>query len=454
MRDTSPAPAHVVDSLQSRLGHSHILRFLTALVLALLTWGWVMELTDPITTTRHTEVEIAQPELGNDLVMVTSLPRGTIIVEGPQSEVAKANRSVLSLSLDTSEVDAPGEYRLPVLVEAPDTSNRITVEPRTVRVQIDEVTSRVIPIEIQETVREDATRQIEVSTDVSQVTISGPSSAVDRVLTVILPVTVDTQVTSFSEYFTPYAVDENGQRVSEVSVLPGQILTRVEMQTRGRLVTVIPVTTGQPAEGYTMRQPTVIPSSILVEGPEESLNDLLFVNTEPVDLSGASQSVSSRVGLADLPEDVTVVEPVSGQVEVRVAIQDSSATTQTLSNLPVNLLNVPAGYTATVEPDAIDVNVQGSMTNLTNMTTDDITIVVDVSDLEEGEHTLRPVVALPGNGVTSSGTNPETVTVTLVPDTDTPDTDTTPGAAEGQHVANSEQPQRRQTGRRWRFITN
>ena len=416
MRDTSPAPAHVVDSLQSRLGRSHVLRLITALVLALLTWGWVMELTDPIMRTTHTEVEITQPEFGNDLVMVTNLPRGSISVEGPESEVAKINRSLLSLSLDTSEVESPGEYRLPLIVEAPDTSNRITVEPRTVRVQIDEVTSRVIPIEIRETFADDATRQVNtITTDVSQVTVSGPSSAVDRVVNVILPVTIDAQVTSFSEYFTPYAVDENGQRVSEVSVLPGQLLTRVELQTRGRLVTVIPVTVGQPAEGYSIQQRAVIPTSILVEGPEELLDDLLFVNTEPVDISGASQSVSSRVGLADLPEGVTIVEPSSSQVEVRVAIQDSSATTQPLSGLPVNVLNVPDGYTATVVPETVDITIQGSLSNLAGMTTDDITIVVDASGLEEGEHTLRPVVALPVNGVTSTGTTPETVTVILEP---------------------------------------
>lgn len=422
MRDTSPAPAHVTDSLQSRLGRSHVLRLLTALVLALLTWGWVMQATDPISTTRHTEVEITEPELENDLVMVTNLPRGTITVEGPESEVAEVNRSLLGLSLDTSEVTDPGEYRLPVIVEAPDTSNRITGEPRTVLVQIDEATTQVIPIEIEETSSDDSTREVNnITTDVSQVTVSGPSSAVDRVESVLLPVTIDTQVSTFSEYYTPYAVDENGQRVSEVTVLPGQILTRVELQSRGRLVTVIADIQGQPADDYSIRQPTVIPSSILVEGPEEELDDLLFVNTEPVDISGASQSVSRRVGLADLPEGVTVVEPVSAQVEVRVAIQDSSASTQTITNLPVNVLNVPAGYNATIMPESIDISVQGSVSNIASMTPDDITIIVDASGLEEGEHTLGPVVALPNNGVMSTGTNPETITVILEPGESTPE---------------------------------
>lgn len=422
MRDTSPAPAHVVDSLQSRLGRSHVLRLLTALTLALLTWGWVMQATDPIRTTTHTEVEITQPELGDDLVMVTNLPRGSISVEGPESEVARVNRSLLSLSLDTSEVTEPGEYRLPIVVEAPDTSNRITVEPRTVRVQIDEMTSQVIPIEIQETASEDSTRLVNnISTDVSQVTVSGPSSAVDRVENVILPVSIETRMTTFTDYFAPYAVDANGQRVSEVTVLPGQILTRVDLQSRGRSVTVIPNIQGQPADGYAVQQRTVIPTLILVEGPEDALDDLLFVNTEPVDITGASQSVSSRVGLADLPEGVSVVEPVSGQVEVRVAIQDSTATTQTIPNSPVNVLNVPEGYTVQVDPETIDVTMQGSATNLLNMTPDDITIVVDVNGLEEGEHTLRPVVAFAGSGVMSTGTNPETVTVIIEPTEGTPE---------------------------------
>lgn len=422
MRDTTPAPAHVVDSLQSRLGRSHLLRLVTAFVLALLTWGWVIQATDPIESNTYTEMEIEAPELGDGLIMVTSLPRGSVKVEGPKSEVAKISRTMLNLTVDTSQVTAPGEYRLPIVVESPDTSNRITTEPKTIKVQIDEITNKVIPLEIKETSTENSTRVINtISPTVSQVTVSGPSSAVDRVDRVILPVQIDIQMISFSEYFIPYAVDENDQRVSEVTVLPGQVLTRVELQSRGRVVTVIPNIVGQPAEGYSIQQRTVLPTSITVEGPEDALDDLLFINTEPVDITGASQSVSSRVGVADLPEGVTVVEPASGQIEVRVAIQDSSSSTSTLSNLPVNVLNVPDGYTARVEPESIDVSVQGSVTNLANMTSGDITVVVDVRDLDAGEHLVRPVVALPNNGVLSTGTNPDQVTVILEPIDSTPE---------------------------------
>jgi YbbR domain-containing protein len=194
--------------------------------------------------------------------------------------------------------------------------------------------------------------------------------------------------------YTSYAVDSSGQRVSEVTVLPNQIATRVEMQSRGRVVSVIADVTGEPADGYTLSQRNVLPGTITVEGPDEVLDDLLFVHTEPVDITGASQSVSQRVGLADLPAGVTVIDPPGGQVEVRVAIQDTSSTVQALPGLPVNVLNAPEGLEVLIEPESIDVTLEGPVNTLTDMTTEDITVVVDVRGLETGSYELRPTPTL------------------------------------------------------------
>ncbi len=416
MRDTTPAPAHVVDNLQSKLGRSHVLRFFTALLLALVTWGWVTQATDPISRTVYSEVEIDSPTLSSDLVMVTTLPRASVTVEGPRSDVSQINRSMVSLQIDTSGVTAAGEYRLPLVADVPDTGARVSVEPSFVHVQIDELTSRVMPIQVRQTSAETSTRVVSnVVPAVSQVTVSGPSSAVDRVDAVILPVTFENQTTSVTSLFVPFAVDENDQLVTEVTILPEQIMTQVELKSTGKVLSVIPSITGQPADGYSTLQRTVLPSSITVDGPADALADLLFVNTEPVDITGASQSVSQRVGIADLPAGVTILEPASGQVEVRVAVEDTSATSQTLSNLPVNALNVPDGYEVTIQPETVDVSVQGTVSTLSGMTSDDITVVVDIRGLEAGTHIVTPVVALPDNAVISNGTSPASVEESIVP---------------------------------------
>ena len=105
---------------------------------------------------------------------------------------------------------------------------------------------------------------------------------------------------------------------------------------------------GVPDEGFAIQQRRAIPDTIIVDGPADVLDDLLFVNTEAVDISGATESVSTVVALTGLPEGVTIVEPASGRVEVRVAIEDTSATTQTLSDLPVQVVGLEEGLTASV----------------------------------------------------------------------------------------------------------
>ncbi|MCO5217189.1 MAG: CdaR family protein, partial [Thermomicrobiales bacterium] len=414
MRDTTPAPAHVVDTLQTQLGRSHVIRFLTALLLALVTWGWVTQATDPIQTSVYAEMEIAMPVLGDEMVVITALPRARLQVEGPVSSLSRIQRGQLAVRLDASSVSAPGEYRLPVVVDAPETDARITAHPEFVQVTVDSVSSKEVPLQVQQSSAQSNARVVNAITPaVSQVTVSGPTSAVDRVASVILPVTIDTQQSSFAAMYTPFAVDSDQQVVSEVTILPTQVMTQVDLQSRGKVVNVIPITVGQPAEGYSVLRTAVLPTSITVDGPDEALANLLFVNTLAVDVSGASQAVSQRVGLADLPEGVSVIEPASGEVEVRVAIQDSSATSQTLSDRAITAINVPEGYQVTIDPPSVDVTVQGSTAAISQLQGDDITVIVNVRDLEPGTYQVEPNVALRGTGIQITGTNPGTVQITI-----------------------------------------
>ena len=422
MRDTTPAPPHVVESLQTKVGRSHLLRLLTAFLLALVTWGWVMQATDPIERETYAEMDIAVPTISDDLVIVTTMPRARVLIEGPSSQLEDINRSMLAVRIDTSTVTAPGEYSLPLIVDGPaDTSARIRTEPETVRVQVDAVATKVMPLQIEQPEDESTTNVVNtVTPSVSQVTVTGPSSAVDRVDAVILPLSIGNESGSFSTTLTPYAVDAQNQVVTEVTILPDQVMTQVDLQSRGKLVSVIADVQGDAADAYVVQRIAVLPTSITVEGPEEALAGLLFVNTEPVDITGASQSISQRVDVVGLPEGVRVVDPADGMVEVRVAIQDSSATLQTLSSLPIAPINVPEGYTVALEPDTVDVTLQGSSSVLSEMTADDITVVVDVNNLTTGTYELTPAVALPDNGVTNSGITPPTIQVTVTPSTATP----------------------------------
>lgn len=270
-----------------------------------------------------------------------------------------------------------------------------------------------MPLEMSPSLPENDPRQLgRISPEVSQVTISGPASAVARVDRVLLPITIDNQNTDFQGTFMPYAVDVDGQRVSEVEVLPAQIRAAVELQSRGKTVSVIPQVSGTPAEGFSVQQRAALPESVIVDGPEEALASLLFVNTEPVDISGATASISRRVGLESLPAGVNVIEPASGMVEVRVAIEDISTTAQTLGGLPVQPVNMGQGLSAEIVPSSVDVTVDGPANALTRMSATDVKIRVDLTGLGPGEYDIAPDITVP-QGVTWIGNDPETIRVII-----------------------------------------
>lgn len=402
-----------IERLPFEITRAHLLRFALALALATFLWGWVAQMTDPILTRNYREMEINVPTLDDSMVIVTTLPTVVVQVEAPESEFDNLNRTELRVVLDVTSVNGPGEYRLPLIVEAPDTSARISVDPEQVQVQIDALVSEVMPLKVTNTLPQDDPRTVsEIVPEVSQVTVSGPSSAVERVDQVVLPVSLDNRNETFTDIFTPYAIDANGQRVSEVQVLPAQISTLVQIESRGKVVSVIPVISGVPAEGFTVQQRASFPDTVVVDGPADALDSLLFVNTEPVDITGATQNVSEMVGLVDLPAGVTVVEPAGGQVEVRVAVSDISTSSQTLSSVPVTIANVAEGRTATVDPRTISITVDGPGEVLADMESSDVKVVVDLGGLPIGTHNVTPEVFLP-QGITWTSSSPETVEVTI-----------------------------------------
>lgn len=270
------------------LNRTHIFRAIASVVIATLLWGWITQVNDPIKKQELQNFNLQAPTLSDRLVVVTSLPQIRIDLEGPDSTIGDIRRSDLTARLDTSLVSGPGDYSLPVVVEGPEGSYEKKADPDKIAVRVEAIKSREIPLTIhKEFVNGDVSRIEDVIPDSSTVTITGPSSAVDRVDKVILPVSVNTDATQLRGSFEPYAVDKDNQRVTEVTILPANIQTTVELSQPGRSVSVIPDIVGTPAEGYSILQKAAIPETIVVDGPPEVIDTLLFVNTEPVDISGA-----------------------------------------------------------------------------------------------------------------------------------------------------------------------
>lgn len=391
-----------------------VFRAAASLALAFLLWAWVTTRSDPPETRVYADLTLQQPTLPEPLQITGELPTVTITILGPRSVMDRISRAGLHPSLDVSQVSGPGNYQAQVVVDLPAAARVVSIAPPRVALVVDETATRTMHLDVQPGRIDDPTRRLgEVVPNVSEVTVSGPKRLVDNVARVVLPIDIDDHVDDFTADFVPVALDGAGQPIPEVAILPSRVTTAVEVDQRGRSVPVLVQTVGNPAQGYEVVGSVANPATVVLDGPDNALNDILSVVTAPVDIEGASDTVNVRTTLQGLPPGVRVVNPIDGSVVAVVQIRQRGVT-QLLNDLPVTVTNVPAGFTATVEPETIGVVVFASEDSMAQLSGGDIAASVSVEGLGAGRHQLRPSVTVPPE-VQWLRTEPELVVVNLEP---------------------------------------
>ncbi len=380
-----------------RLTRTDIIRLVSAVVLALLLWGWVTASRDPEVIRTFNNIPVADATLGGVLRVVGKLQPVTVRLIGARSDVNAVNQSDLQPRLALDQVDQPGQYTVRVEMERPPGVRRQQFVPAEVPIVVEETTSRQFELTIVKPNAEDSPLQVgDVSPDVSEVTLDGTSSLVERVAEVQLRIEIDFQTEDFTGQFTPIAVDEAGVPISEVTIRPETVRARVMIDTRGKSVVVLPQVLGEPAEGFEVVQRAVNPPTVVVDGPTEVLVGLISLTTGPVDISGANATVAARVPLQTLPEGVRLIQPAQAAVDVVVEIRQRGVMLA-VPSAGVVVTGLAPGLTASASPDRVNVTVVASDDVLTNVLPDDIHLSIDATGLGPGIYQLRPTVALPSN---------------------------------------------------------
>ena len=179
------------------------------------------------------------------------------------------------------------------------------------------------------------------------------------------------------------------------------------------------VVEGQQAPGYRIENISVFPPVVTLSSDDPSLvNELLgVVETQPLDLQDRNDDISTRLSL-NLPENVTLVGAQTVQVTVRISPIQTSVT---LLNQPINVIGLSEGLTAQVFPQGVDVIISGPVPVLDVLTSQDVTVSVDVTGLGVGIYQLNPVAVPSVENVSVESILPEPVEVVIaVPTTPSP----------------------------------
>ncbi|MCO5223178.1 MAG: CdaR family protein [Thermomicrobiales bacterium] len=409
------------------------LRLLASLALAIILWALVSLRQDPETTRVFTEVPVHATSLDDAMVIVNELEPVRVELSGPRSDVNPIEGSALVANLDFAAVTEPGVYDLPVHLETPKGVWESSVSPPTVSVVVEQSVSKPLPLfPAVADIDENSLRTVTVYPEVDRVTVTGPSSLVDSIDRVVLPVQVSGGSQTFEDVYIPEARDANGQPIEGITIEPSAVAATVRVSARGKSVAVLATITGSPAPGYEIADRTINPQFVVVDGDEDVLDTLVALSTEPVDVTGADASFTQTVNITGLPDGIQILQPSTGDVEVLVQITQRGVR-QSLPSQQVTIVGVGPGLVASVNPDEITIEVVAPEDTLADLDASSLQVIVDATGLPVGSYAVQPSVIMPPR-VQWVATFPAEVTLTVRPASEdlpsVPDAAGTPGDSE------------------------
>lgn len=323
--------------------------------------------------------------------------------------------------LDKARLDltglGPGTHTVPVtLPQIPFSPYRIdSYTPHEVTVALEPLVTETFPISL--TIRGEPALGFEAGDpllDAAQASVSGPASQVQLVKEVRAQLNLTGATEAVVRTLTLQVIGEEGFDPGRITLIPERVRVTVPIIQLGRYreLAVQVKTTGQWATGYRLTSITVSPPTVTVFSPDpERINQLPgFVETEPIDLTGASDDVVVNVDL-NLPEGVSLVGRETVLVQVSIAAIENNL----IVNLPVEVIGLSPEYQVQISPETVDVILFGPLPVLEELTPENVRVVVDLTDLGEGTWQVVPLVDILPDQVQEQGINPTTVEVVITP---------------------------------------
>ena len=392
--------------------------FLLAFALAVAVWVTAVTSANPDETQAYpTPVPIQYIGLDPNLIQPNSSPQQVdLTLRAPQSVWTSllAGEVPIRAVVDLTGLKA-GSHNVQVQVQINARPVRIiSITPQSFNLALEMRVTVKLPIELNVTGSPAIGYKAgDVTLDPMEVTLSGPQSIVAQVKHIQANLDMSNARQSIDETVPLTIVSDNASIQNRFNLRPTSVHITVPIIQQGgyRPLAVKVVTVGKPASGYRLNNVTVTPPIVTVFSANTPLIESLpgFVETQTVDLSGASSNIDTNLGL-NLPGGVTLIgdQTVSVQIEI-VPIEGSL----TLSFRPVEVIGLSKGLKANLSPVTVDVILAGPIPELDSLSPSDVTIQVDLSGLAVGTYQLIPKVTINKPDVVVQSILPGTVEVTI-----------------------------------------
>ena len=381
---------------------------LAAVGLATVFYGGVVLSQDA--RTFNGQIPIRPPVIPPDMWLLEPPPPVTSVRFFAPEGTDQPSTDTFRATIDLSGITQGGEYQVPVEVTSVNPDIQILeVTPSVVSVQLDPLVTKIVPVKIE---RGEVPDGLEVGSETatpSTVTVSGPKTIVDQVTAARADVVIQQSGIDVDEDVSLIPVDAIGDARSPADVTPttARITIRIFSEPGNRTLPVSPVVTGTPAAGFEIDTITADPSAMTVQGDVDALTSLARVDTQPVSVSGLSETRTFETQLA-LPDGIEAVDsrPIQVTVSFRPVTESRSYT------VGLELVGTAPGLAYAPSTSSVLLSVGGSPAALDAMASGTTLARLDVTGLEPGTYDVPVTADLP-EGVTLVAASPATVSVTI-----------------------------------------
>ncbi len=391
---------------------------LLSLLLAICLWAGLIT-QDPTLTRerRFTDVPISltgeDTLKNNGMIVLSGLEQENLLLESfraqvPQRSYENATASNYNPRIDLTRITQTGEQDVRVLFTTSSTYGTVEgAAPDTFHIVVDEyVTNYRVPVTLNTTGEYPegfyaSSPIIEPST----IAVSGPKSIVDRVVSVqaeydLGSLSARTGVTRLALPLRYVDIDGNFIESNLLTAASANTVLRtigVEQRlyaSKPLDVSYYAMLTGEPANGYEVKDITAVPSSLLAAGDPTILETIDTIFTDaPISVEGASDSFADEIRLRK-PSELTYLSANAATVYVEIGPIISS---RDFDDMRISIVNVPSGLRGSLAQTTTTVTVTGPMLIVDKLRSGRFKLRVDATGLEAGEHTLPVEVYLDSN---------------------------------------------------------
>jgi YbbR domain-containing protein len=392
-------------------------RLLLALILALIAWVVAVNEEDPVQTDVYPSpvpVQIVnKPE--NSVIVNQITEQIELTLRAPRSSWESLTPSKFQAVLNLQGL-SDDTHNVPVSVASIDQAVEvIDWKPRSLAVRLEPLVSK--EVEVQVILHGNVAEGFEEGQPVvtpPAVTVSGAEIWVQEVNRAEVDIFLRNNKEDAVDTRLVQLKDDSGNTVGFVDIEPEQVTIRVPISLKrgNKEVAVRPgELLGLPAAGYYMSSISIDPKAIVIFGPPSVIEQVSSLETEPINMSGANGSIVTQAAL-QLPEGVSVIgrEPFA---EVTINI-DPIQTCSSLEQKAIEFQGLGEGLGVNADPGVVDLILCGPLPRLDRLQRriQDLHVVVDLTELEPGTHSVTPAV-LPLDEITVKSILPEVVEVTI-----------------------------------------